>query len=72
MNVTNICRSTALILSLLSLCGCQRTYDFDKDIYSKCPEEGSSWWTDFRPEKRLAALPGSGVISYEMKLTFWR
>ena len=66
MNTINKLTKAALILSLFTICGCGRTYDFNKDIKYE-----ANWYSDLEyatdAAQRLAALPASGVIYLESK-----
>lgn len=67
MNIMKKCQNAALIVSLLAICGCEKTYDFDKDIASKCQREDSAWYSDYQTDKRLAVLPATGTIWTDLK-----
>ena len=72
MTFTNISRTASLLsvgLGLLINCGCERAYDFKKDMWEKSgPHQDYLWNVDSDIEKRLALCPASGLIWVESTL----
>lgn len=58
----------ALLLLSLVISGCERAYDFDRDIVSKATgNETRLFDVDYQIDKRLALFPENGVIKNETK-----